>query len=64
MKRITATEAGLAAIRQINAARMSGLQTFTGTLTDQERRALGSALEVLLERPAIAACRHQGPADD
>ena len=38
MKRVRPTEAGRAVIRRLNAARLSGLQQFTETLTDAERR--------------------------
>jgi DNA-binding MarR family transcriptional regulator len=60
MKRVSPTDAGRAVIRRLNAARLSGLQTFTATLSDDERRALGGALSKLLERSDIAACRPEG----
>jgi DNA-binding MarR family transcriptional regulator len=61
MKRISLTEAGRCAIRRLNAARLSGLEQFTETLTDAERHALAQALQVLLERADVAACRPEGP---
>jgi DNA-binding MarR family transcriptional regulator len=60
MKRVQPTDAGRAVIRRLNAARLNGLQTFTDTLTGDERRALAGALSKLLERPDIAACRPEG----
>jgi DNA-binding MarR family transcriptional regulator len=60
MKRVQLTEAGRAVIRRLNAARLSGLRDFTETLTDAERRAIAPALQKLLERPDVAACRPEG----
>ena len=60
MKRVSLTEAGRAVIRRLNAARLSGLEQFTETLTDAERRALAQALMTLLERQDVAACRPEG----
>jgi DNA-binding MarR family transcriptional regulator len=57
MKRVSVTEPGRAVIRRLNAARLSGLQEFTGSLTASERRDLAAALSRLLERAEIAACR-------
>ena len=51
------TDPGLAAIRQINAARLSGLEEFAHTLTAPERTKLVAALARLLQRPEVAACR-------
>jgi DNA-binding MarR family transcriptional regulator len=64
MKRIRATEAGLAAVRKLNAARMIRLKEFAGTLTETERDQLAEALRLLLERREIAACRQQGQESD
>ena len=61
MKRVTLTDAGRAVIRRLNAARLSGLEQFTQTLTDSERRKLSGALAKLLERYDVAACRPEGP---
>jgi hypothetical protein len=44
-------------IRRLNAARLTGLEQFTKTLTNNERRSLASALSKLLERDDVAACR-------
>lgn len=63
MKRVSPTEAGGAVIRRLNAARFNGLQAFTDTLTDPERRALAGALSKLLARTDIAACRPEGLQD-
>jgi DNA-binding MarR family transcriptional regulator len=57
MKRVAITAPGVAVIRRLNAARLNGLQQFVATLTDTEREALRGALEQLLERPEVAACR-------
>jgi DNA-binding MarR family transcriptional regulator len=57
MKRVAITAPGVAVIRRLNAARLNGLQQFVETLTDTEREALRGALEQLLERPDVAACR-------
>ncbi len=57
MKRISATEAGLRVIRKVNAARLSGLEQFTQTLNEDERRLLAGALAELLQRPDVAVCR-------
>jgi DNA-binding MarR family transcriptional regulator len=60
MKRVSMTEAGRAVIRKLNAARLSGLQEFTSTLTDVERDRFAALLLELLERPDVAACRPEG----
>jgi len=60
MKRISLTQAGRGVIRQVNAARMSGLEQFTKTLTEDERRQLAAALEALLARDDVAGCRPEG----
>jgi DNA-binding MarR family transcriptional regulator len=65
MKRISLTDTGSAVIRRLNAARLSGLDLFTQTLTDDERGALAGALAQLLLRPDVAVCRPEGtPASD
>jgi DNA-binding MarR family transcriptional regulator len=60
MKRIRLTDAGNAVIRRLNAARLSGLEQFTETLTNAERRKLSAALAALLQREDVAACRPEG----
>jgi DNA-binding MarR family transcriptional regulator len=60
MKRISPTEAGRAVIRRLNAARLSGLEQFTETLTEAERVQLSEALSKLLDREDVAACRPEG----
>ncbi len=60
MKRISLTDQGRAVIRRLNAARLSGLEQFTQTLNDAERRKLAAALSKLLERDDVAACRPEG----
>ncbi len=60
MKRVSLTDRGRAVIRELNAARLSGLEQFTHTLTDDERRALAGALAQLLRRPDVAVCRPEG----
>jgi DNA-binding MarR family transcriptional regulator len=64
MKRISATDAGLAVSRRLNSARLVALRQFAGTLTETEREHLVPALQALLERPEIAACRPEGTASD
>lgn len=60
MKRVSLTDRGRAVIRELNAARLSGLEQFAHTLTDDERRALAGALAQLLRRPDVAVCRPEG----
>jgi DNA-binding MarR family transcriptional regulator len=60
MKRVHLTDDGRSVIRRLNAARLSGLEQFTKTLTEPERRALSAALSTLLERDEVAACRPDG----
>ena len=60
MKRVRATDAARAAIRRLNAARLQDLRQFSENLTDTERGRLHAALDTLLERPDIAACRPEG----
>jgi DNA-binding MarR family transcriptional regulator len=57
MKRVCLTEAGRAVSRRLHAARLTGLQQFTETLTTAERRSLADVLLKLLEREDVAACR-------
>jgi DNA-binding MarR family transcriptional regulator len=57
MKRVCLTDGGRTVIRRLNAARLSGLEQFTQTLTTSERRSLAQALSTLLEREDVAACR-------
>ena len=57
MKRVCLTDGGRTVIRRLNAARLSGLEQFTQTLTTTERRSLAQALSKLLERDDVAACR-------
>lgn len=57
MKRVSLTDRGRSVIRKLNAARLNGLQQFTQTLNEDERRALAGALAVLLQRPDVAVCR-------
>jgi DNA-binding MarR family transcriptional regulator len=60
MKRVRLTDAGRSASRRLNAARLNGLQRFTETLTETERSELAAALEKLLQREDVAACRPEG----
>jgi DNA-binding MarR family transcriptional regulator len=58
MKRVRLTDEGRAVIRRLNAARLTGFETFAQTLTSTEREQLARALATLLEqRPDLAACR-------
>ena len=63
MKRISLTEAGRTASRRLNAARLNGLQRFTENLNENERSKLATALEALLQRDEVAACRPEGAAE-
>jgi DNA-binding MarR family transcriptional regulator len=60
MKRVRLTDDGRSVIRRLNAARLSGLEQFLHTLTDEEREPLARALHKLLERDEVAACRPEG----
>jgi DNA-binding MarR family transcriptional regulator len=58
MKRVRLTDNGGAVIRRLNAARLSGFESFTQTLTPTERKQLAQALATLLDqRPDLADCR-------
>lgn len=57
MKRVSLTDAGRTVISRLNVARLSGLERFAQTLTDGERQALAGALQKLMEREEIVACR-------
>ena len=58
MKRVRLTDDGGAVIRRLNAARLSGFESFAQTLSDTEHEQLAQALATLLEqRPDLAACR-------
>jgi DNA-binding MarR family transcriptional regulator len=57
MKRVSLTTEGRRVIRTVNEARLSGLEQFTTTLDDDERRILGAALTTLLQREDVAVCR-------
>jgi DNA-binding MarR family transcriptional regulator len=59
LKRVGLSASGQAALRQLNAARLNGLQEFTVTLTDTERATLAETVQTLLKRPEIAACRYE-----
>jgi DNA-binding MarR family transcriptional regulator len=57
MKRVDITDAGRSVTRKLNAARLAGFQQFARSLSDAERAALAPALDELLKRPDVAACR-------
>lgn len=58
MKRVRLTDDGRAVIRRLNAARLSGFESFAQTLTETEHEQLAQALATLLEqRPDLAECR-------
>lgn len=57
MKRIRLTQTGATVIRRVNAARLSGVQQFACTLSEEDRTALRGALRLLLARAEVAACR-------
>jgi DNA-binding MarR family transcriptional regulator len=60
MKRISLTDAGSSIIRKLNAARLSGLEQFTRSLNEDERRTLAGALHELLQRSEVSVCRPEG----
>ena len=60
MKRISLTDDGRSVIRQVNAARLTGLERFAHTLNDDERAVLSRALAELIRRPDVAVCRPEG----
>jgi DNA-binding MarR family transcriptional regulator len=62
MKRVCLTDGGRTVIRRLNAARLNGLMQFTESLTEIELQTLATALNQLLERPDIAACRLEATA--
>jgi DNA-binding MarR family transcriptional regulator len=47
MKRLRITDAGRDVVRQINNARLAGLEEYTGALTDEQRAGLMAALRTL-----------------
>jgi DNA-binding MarR family transcriptional regulator len=58
MKRVRLTDDGRAVIRRLNAARLSGFESFAQTLNPTEHEQLAQALATLLEqRPDLADCR-------
>ena len=57
MKRVSLTEQGYSAIRQLNAARLNGLEQFSYSLSEAEHASLSDALRELLRREEVAACR-------
>ncbi len=60
MKRVSLTDTGRAVILRLSAARLRGLEEFSRSLSEQEREALSGALNQLLARASIAACRPTG----
>jgi DNA-binding MarR family transcriptional regulator len=54
VKRLALTAKGQRLADRIISARLAGLEEFTGSLEDEERQKLESALDALLERPEIA----------
>jgi hypothetical protein len=44
-------------VRRLNAARLSGLEQFARTLSEDERATVAAALDTLLARPEVAVCR-------
>jgi DNA-binding MarR family transcriptional regulator len=57
VKRVRLTSAGRDAVARLNEARLAGLEAFASTLSDTERDRLGGAIESLLAREEIRACR-------
>jgi DNA-binding MarR family transcriptional regulator len=63
MKRVGLTAEGKQLVRGLIAVRVAGLQTFTDSLSGAERESLERALDVLLERPEVAALRPEASPD-
>jgi DNA-binding MarR family transcriptional regulator len=61
MKRVRITPAGREVLARVNATRLAAARQFAATLTDTERKRLAAALEPLLQRPEIDACRPERP---
>jgi DNA-binding MarR family transcriptional regulator len=57
VRRVTITDAGRETVLRLNRARLADLETFVATLGDSERRLMARALDTLLAREEIAACR-------
>ena len=57
VKRVRLTPAGRDAVARLSEARLAGLEAFASTLSETERNRLGGAIESLLEREEIRACR-------
>lgn len=57
MKRVNLTDQGSAIIRQVNAARLTGLEEFVSGLSQAEQDLLAKALAKLLAHDEIADCR-------
>jgi DNA-binding MarR family transcriptional regulator len=62
MKRVRLTDRGRSVIGRLNAARLSGLEQFALGLSPDERNSLAQALDSLLARAEVAACRPETPA--
>ena len=54
VRRLGLTSKGRELADRVIAARLAGLEDFAGTLSAAERRRLGGALDLLLERPELA----------
>ena len=54
VRRLALTARGRDLADRIISARLAGLEDFTATLSDDERRKLEAALDALLERPEVA----------
>ena len=57
MKRVRITAAGRAAVARINRTRMAIADRFLQTLPAGDRRRLSLALDPIVSRPEVAACR-------
>jgi DNA-binding MarR family transcriptional regulator len=57
VKRVRLTPAGRNAVERLNRARLAGLESFASTLTQTQRARLAGAIESLLARDEIRACR-------
>ena len=60
MKRVRISPAGDELVSRLTEMRLSQLNDFLSTLTDAQRKRLGTAIGPIVERPDVAACRPKG----
>jgi DNA-binding MarR family transcriptional regulator len=62
MKRVRITDAGREIHRAMYGAKYDGIRDFAATLSDAEAQRLVRALEPIVARPEVQACRPKAPA--